>query len=775
MARLGRSFPSKPLFGDTFRLFRSAAAGYTLGCAAAAFALTGNAATLRPSNTTLTATQASFTLTGQAATLNYSGASHTLTASPASFVLTGNAAGLGRNAVIVDQSTSYQTFKGWEATAQAGQEYLLPAETVEYPSTSYPNYKTALIEAMADLGLNRLRLEARLDDVNTTAYDPDGGTTAVQPSTAASGDWHYDRMTRGMDDIGVPLRNALIARGETLYVNLCIVDFDDTGYDAENTASEYAFFVNKFVTHFYNTYGFLPDAIETILEPASGQNATNWTAAKVANNLVAAQALLASSGPTGAGSIPFIAPSLEAGSLTETWMNDMTTANSAWETHTDQISYHRYSAPDNTTLASFRDVANAFGAYPAMTEKIGASHLDLYDDLISGHGVAWQQFTIAFPYTGWTDIGAEYFEVNTTTWAVTLNTRTKYLRQYFKYIRAGAVMKGVTNRSTTLLGVPFVNNNGAYVVPVKCTAGGTFDVLGLPAGTYGIRYTTGDGTSAPSAYDTALTTQTITAGGAVNVVMPAAGIVTIFDGNYRPAMPATVRTHTLTGNAATFVYGRKLTAAQATFTLTGNATGLNYGRTVTAAQATFTLTGNAAGLTAQRTITAANGAFTLTGNAAGLTAQRVIPATVGTFALTGVDAGLTYGSVGSYSLTANQAAFTLTGNAAGLTAQRRTTAANGSFTLTGQTANLNKGNLLTGANGSFTLSGQSASFTVALRLTAANGSFTFTGPDATLYGPPPVYAYPCQLEVTSGRQQLDVSTGQQQIEVSMGRQQLEVS
>lgn len=437
--------------------------------------------------------------------------------------------------VTVDPNTSYQTFLGWQATAQSGHDFNATTDAEdEYPSTTYSNYEDALNAAMLDVGINSFRVEWNFKDVNTTGFATSGGV-AIQPTTATSGQWHYDRFTRAMDTIVLPYTTLLNAQGEPdPYLILCLVDFRDAGYDAENDPDEYAFAVNKVIDHFFTTYGFLPDAIEPILEPDEGQNTTNWTAAKVANNMVAADALLVSNGFTG---IRWIAPSTANGTIANTWYNDMQTANASALGLMDIVSYHRYTAPSGAQLNTLRDNAEADGNSTAMLEYISADIDDLGADLVEARNSLWQQFTVAFPWSGQSDDGSQYFIVNRTTWAVTLGERTKYLRHYFKYIRRGAVMKGVTNSSSSYTGIPFENANGKWVVPIRCVGSGDIDVVGLPAGTYGIRYTLGNGTSAPSSYDQALSNQTISAGQDVSFTMPGAGVVTVFDVDYmQPAL-----------------------------------------------------------------------------------------------------------------------------------------------------------------------------------------------------------------------------------------------
>lgn len=449
--------------------------------------------------------------------------------------------------ITINTGKSYQTFTGWQATAQAAHQYDAITDAYEYPSSTFANYDTEILDAMLDLGINSLRLEINVADVNATGYADSPNNAAIQPSTAAAGDWYFDRIDTAIECLVEPYRTLLAAQGETLEVVLCVVDFRATGYQLELTPSEYAFFVNYTVDHIWTTYGFRPDYIEAILEPDGGTNSGEWTAARCADNIVSAAAELDSNGHTGIG---WIAPSTTNGPGCLGFYQSMKSANASLEALIDVVAYHRY-VDFSGQLGTLTAEAEGDGKTTAMLELIAATHLTLYSDLIDGHNSMWQQYTITFPYTGGggdTDDGSQYFLVNKSTWAVTPANRTKYLRHYMKYIRSGAVMKGVTNESSSYQGVPFQNANGTYVVPIKCTTNGSIVVSGLPAGTYGIRYTTGDGSSAPSAYDQALSNQTIGMGEDVSFTMPAAGVVTVFDVNYN-ATPSPTATTTIDGAA----------------------------------------------------------------------------------------------------------------------------------------------------------------------------------------------------------------------------------
>jgi hypothetical protein len=156
-----------------------------------------------------------------------------------------------------------------------------------------------------------------------------------------------------------------------------------------------------------------------------------------------------------------------------------------------------------------------------MLELIGANYRNLHQDLKAGN-VAWQQYTFGFDAANG-DQGGAYYLVNHTTHTVTIASQTKFLRQYFKFIRRGAVRISATSNNATLDPVAFINTNGKYVVVVNAAiGGGSFNVVGLPAGSYGIKYTTG------TRYDFDLPDQTINSTGIVRTNIPDAGAITIY-------------------------------------------------------------------------------------------------------------------------------------------------------------------------------------------------------------------------------------------------------
>lgn len=155
-----------------------------------------------------------------------------------------------------------------------------------------------------------------------------------------------------------------------------------------------------------------------------------------------------------------------------------------------------------------------------MLEHIGSGHEDLYKDLVLGQVSSWQQFALAFPSTA--DNGGTYFQIHPTTGAITMGNRTRYLRQYFRWVRPGAQRIAASSRVASLAPVAFVHPTRGYTVVVNASAGGAFTVSGLPAGTYGVAYTTASATGVEAA------PVTLAAGAHLQASIPAAGVITIF-------------------------------------------------------------------------------------------------------------------------------------------------------------------------------------------------------------------------------------------------------
>lgn len=462
-------------------------------------------------------------------------------------------------ATITVGTTTYQTIKGWEATSQGGQ--------LEYPVT-WPNYEADVLAAALDLGLNRIRVEILsgivenssdyyqlfldsnadvVDNTNPTSWanfrtnrripvNDNGDPNSIN---ASGFKWAY--LDRQITTVVEPLIASLAAQGETLEWHICYVHFSASDQLHIDTAAEYGELMLAVWQHCNTTFGMTPTGLEIFLEP---DNTAAATSAEIAAMINAAYDRI-----TGGG---FAAPYIVAPTTTTSpaclgYYQGVKTASAVAGGRISEVSRHRYGTqPDDTTLIALRTEVEADGKFSSMLESgagvaSNGNAIDgLLKDLEVGRVSAWQQFTIAYRSLGGTitDDANQYFLIGDSPgFDVTMCTRTKYIRHVTKYVRAGAVMKSVTNSDSNYKGYVFENANGTIVVVGKCTTSGAIDVVSLPAGTYQIRYTLGNGVANPSAYDQALSNQTISGGQNVSFTMPGEGVFTVFDTNYITPVP----------------------------------------------------------------------------------------------------------------------------------------------------------------------------------------------------------------------------------------------
>jgi hypothetical protein len=188
-----------------------------------------------------------------------------------------------------------------------------------------------------------------------------------------------------------------------------------------------------------------------------------------------------------------------------------------------EISYHRYGGGGETRLRAIAERANRYNIESAMLEHIGSGYENLHEDLKFAQVSSWEQYTICGANPG--DPGGRYFLVDATKppgSQLRIASRTPFLRQYFKYIRKGAVRIGASTTNASFDPLAFVNRDDGNVVVVKAGGAGAFSIAGLPAGTYGITYNTGDPEAA------SLPDVVLSQGQTLQASIPAKGVVTIF-------------------------------------------------------------------------------------------------------------------------------------------------------------------------------------------------------------------------------------------------------
>jgi hypothetical protein len=398
---------------------------------------------------------------------------------------------LGR--VTVDAGTRFQTMTGWEATAQAGQD----------DSPAFDVYRDRLFDAAVDdLGIERLRLGIRSGTENSRddwlafrsgQIDQDRWRE-VRYSTVNDNDdptnlnengFFFSQVDAVMEKVVLPMKQRLEARGRRLHLNATYTAFTHQirgglAYHHDDP-EEYAEFVEATYRHLQRQYGLVPDTWEIHLEP---DNTLEWTPALVRAAMIAAGNRLQSMGITPR----LVAPSTTNMSNAVRYADGI--ARAGVPRFWSELSYHRYVGVSLDALQALRARAEKWNLQTAMLEHIGADYEALHEDLAIGQVSAWQQYTLAFPAS---DNGGHYYSIDDedlTRPRITLGSRTMFLRQYFRYIRRGAVRVRATSNHSDFSPLAFVNPDGTYVVVVKADRAGSFAIEGLRAGRYEVTSTT---------------------------------------------------------------------------------------------------------------------------------------------------------------------------------------------------------------------------------------------------------------------------------------------
>ncbi|HJU74822.1 MAG TPA: Ig-like domain-containing protein [Gemmatimonadaceae bacterium] len=433
--------------------------------------------------------------------------------------------GTSLGTISVNGTQQYQTMTGWEALMEIGQ--------AECDPRAYQTYRNEVLDRAAnEVGVNRIRVGLRNGFENPVDRWPQkvsGQLTFNQWKTywfqvvndnsdplvinPAGFNWGY--LDYVIEQLIIPLKQRLRARGDDLWFNLSYTGANSGQLHRDN-AEEYAEFILAAFQHIQQKYGLVPNSLELVNEPNLG----GWDGFQVGRNLVAAKRRL-----NQAGFFPqFVGPTASSVYATLLMFDEMGRIPGAIAA-LNEISYHRFGDTQASYLQELAQRAAQHGMRTAMLEHGGSGHEHLHQDLTIANTSAWQQFGLAF--CGTLDDGGMYFLVHgakpgENSPVVHTGWMTKYLRQYYRYVGLQAVRVGATSSDARFAPVAFRNANGKYVVVVKTSAGGSFTVGGLPAGRYGIDYTTAN------EYMRALPEVTISGSQAVSTSIPGTGVLTIF-------------------------------------------------------------------------------------------------------------------------------------------------------------------------------------------------------------------------------------------------------
>jgi hypothetical protein len=152
-----------------------------------------------------------------------------------------------------------------------------------------------------------------------------------------------------------------------------------------------------------------------------------------------------------------------------------------------QVTYHIYGKGGNPERNRLRDWARELGVTTAMTEKLAAGPEQLFLDLTEADVSGWQRY--ALMWFGEKPDNGTYFVINPDYSGFLRSQQYWELRQYFNYIRSGAVRVNITSSDASVKPVAFLSPNGKPVV-VILNEGGEYELLiqGLPAGHYMVSF-----------------------------------------------------------------------------------------------------------------------------------------------------------------------------------------------------------------------------------------------------------------------------------------------
>lgn len=435
---------------------------------------------------------------------------------------------LGQDTVTIDPASRFQTMAGWECVVFSSQD-----------DPAFPNFSGELFDRVInEAGIDRLRLEVRSGAENSTDYFAQYQAGQIEyaiwranryatvndnadPNVIDPAGFHFSELDQTVEKIVLPLRNRAQASGEPLYINLNYVAFTSQitqgGAYHHAAATEYAEFILAAFQHLDQQFGFVPDAVEILLEP---DNVSQWNGASVGRAIAAVEARL-----TAAGYAPeIIAPSCTNMGNAVSYFDALAAVPGALAA-LDEICYHRYGGVSDANLQALATRASQHDKRTAMLEwwSTGNSIDVLLKDLTMGINSAWQQGVLAG--VGGLDDDMALYKVDVSNPAspvVRINRKTRLFRQVYRFVRRGAVRIGATSSTGALQPAAFINPDGGHVVVVRSTSARTLTIHGLPAGTYGINYSTA------AEFNVNRADQTLASGAALTTSLPAAGVVTVY-------------------------------------------------------------------------------------------------------------------------------------------------------------------------------------------------------------------------------------------------------
>lgn len=343
------------------------------------------------------------------------------------------------------------------------------------------------LENPVDYWIDHYRGELSYRDYNLIRYEKMNDND--DPHKVNPAGFQFNKFDHRMESMVLPIKRALEARGEKMYVNVCYVDFSLRGKARQGSLShadnpeEFAEFVLVFFERLRDKYGIEPDSFEVILEP---DNTARWRGHQIGHGLVASARRLEANGfrPE------FVAPSNKSMGNAIRYFDEMIEVPGVLD-KLDTFAYHRYGKQRTSMVEDIRARAQANGLKTAMLEKLDAGIDVLLEDLLVGHVSSWQQWAVAGK-SEWGRQSAFYIFVDNSdpeNVKISKSRLSQHLSQVFRFVRRGAVRIAATSDNETTTSVAFINPDGGRVVVLRAyDTAGSVAIAGLPAGRYAARF-----------------------------------------------------------------------------------------------------------------------------------------------------------------------------------------------------------------------------------------------------------------------------------------------
>lgn len=433
----------------------------------------------------------------------------------------------GGNVLTINGAQRFQTINGWSVTTRAWEQDKV---NDRYDPTARQNAPEMVDRLVNEAGVNRIRLEVQTGAENRRDYWADfvaGRLTYnelkakyyeafndnADPFVADPAGFQWSQLDEKVESIVQPMQAALAAKGERLWVNLNVVDFgggDSGDLDVATAPEEYAELVLEALKHLKSKYALTPDSLEIILEPDNGPT---WTGAQIGAAIKAVESRLAAAG----FSPQIIAPSTMRAGNALPYFNAIKAAGVS----VDVLAFHTYGSTADADLAAIAATGAANGIETAMLEKTASGVDQLHRDLTLANSSAWLQWGLASKVDN-----GNYLLLGDLAQPegarLSLASRTRGLSQIWRHVRRGYTRVGTSMNFAGVKALAFEAPGGGVVVAGITTRTKSFAISGLPAGDYGVEYTT----------DTALAVHagdfTVAAGAALTVSIPDAGVIVVY-------------------------------------------------------------------------------------------------------------------------------------------------------------------------------------------------------------------------------------------------------